>query len=237
MSYYWSELVDGGMELDHLVGPTAAVLKHVEAVISTGTLKPGDRLPTERDLAAAAGVSRGAVRAALQDLESRGVVLRHVGRGTFLSPESPAVDDAGLQPSPAEIMTARLLLEPELMALAVGSATSADLEEMQRCLRAGEQASTAEEFEQWDTALHHSFALATHNTVLINFSSMLIDARHQPTWGGLKKRSFNAERQSTYCSEHEQIVAAIRERDPQTARDAMRAHLRHVRSVLLGGHP
>ncbi|MFJ8791256.1 FadR/GntR family transcriptional regulator [Streptomyces sp. NPDC102462] len=219
------------------VGPAVAVLKHVEEIINTGGLKPGDRLPTERDLAAATGVGRAAVRAALQDLESRGVVLRHVGRGTFIAPDETALPDGSAhQPSPAEIMASRLVLEPELMPLAVASATGADLAEMERCLRGGEQASSSEEFERWDTALHHSFAVATHNAVLISVSSLLVNARRQPIWGGLKRRSFNPERHRCYCSEHEQIVAAVRERDSEAARDAMRDHLHHVRRVLLGDH-
>jgi DNA-binding FadR family transcriptional regulator len=223
--------------MDLAVGPAALVLKHVEEVISAGGLKPGERLPTERDLAEATGVGRAAVRSALQNLESRGLVLRHVGRGTFVAPDETAhAGTSENQPSPAEIMAARLVLEPELMPLTVASATGADLAEMERCLRGGEQASSSEEFERWDTALHHSFAVATHNTVLINVSSMLIDARHQPIWGGLKRRSFNPERHRCYCTEHQQIVAAVRERDPQAARDAMREHLHQVRRVLLGDH-
>lgn len=164
-------------------------------------------------------------------------MLRHVGRGTFIAPdEASLADGAAHQPSPAEIMASRLVLEPELMPLAVASATGADLTEMERCLRGGEQASSSEEFERWDTALHHSFAVATHNAVLISVSSLLINARRQPIWGGLKRRSFNPERHRCYCTEHEQVVAAVRERDPQAARDAMRDHLHHVRRVLLGDH-
>ncbi|UGQ11858.1 FCD domain-containing protein [Yinghuangia sp. ASG 101] len=220
-----------------VVGSAAGVLRHLEQVIAAGGLKPGDRLPTERDLASATGAGRGAVRAALRDLEQRGVVLRHVGRGTFLAPDETAHSDDGHGPSPAEIMTTRLVLEPELMPLAAASASAADIAEMERCLRGGEAATSSEEFERWDTALHHSFAVATHNSVLVNVSSLLITARRQPIWGGLKRRTFNPDRHRCYCTEHEAIVAAIRERDPAKARDAMREHLLHVRRTLLGDHP
>jgi DNA-binding FadR family transcriptional regulator len=221
--------------VEHAVGPASAVLRHLRQIITDDGLRPGDRLPTERDLAARTGVSRAAVRSALDGLEAGGVVLRHVGRGTFLAPDesTPAVG-ARVEPSPAEIMASRLALEPELMPLAVASATSADLAEMQRCLERGAAAATSEEFERWDTALHHSFALATHNAVLINVSSLLIAARRQPVWGSLKRRTFNAERHRCYRTEHENIVVALRERDPQAAREAMREHLRHVRTTLLG---
>lgn len=220
--------------MDHQVGPTATVLRHIQQHIADAGLKPGDRLPTERDLAAATGVGRAAVRTALHDLESRGIVLRHVGRGTFLAPDETATPENVHEPSPSEIMAARMVLEPELMPLAVISATGPDLAEMERCLRGGEQAFTSEEFERWDTALHHSFALATHNAVLANVSSLLIAARRQPVWGGLKKRTFNTERHRCYCDEHEQIVTALKERDAEAAREAMKNHLRHVRRALLG---
>jgi DNA-binding FadR family transcriptional regulator len=81
---------------------------------------------------------------------------------------------------------------------------------------------------------HHSFVLATHNAVLIRVSHLLIDTRRQPIWGGLKKRTFNPELHLRYCAEHDHIVEAIADRDPDSARQAMRTHLCHVRRILLG---
>lgn len=221
--------------MDDLAGSAVAVVRHVERHVAEHRLEPGDQLPTERDLAAATGVSRAVVRAALNDLEQRGIVLRHVGRGTFLAPDEtrPSSRDHH-QPSPSEIMAARMVLEPQLMPLAVVSATGADLAEMERCLQGGEKAASSAEFERWDTALHHSFAVATHNTVLIDVSSLLIGARRQPVWGSLKRRTFSAERHRCYCQEHEEVVAALRERDTDAAQEAMRNHLRHVRRTLMG---
>ncbi len=216
------------------VGPAAVALRHIETLVAQGGLAPGDKLPTERELAAQAGVSRAVVRSVLDDLEARGVVLRHVGRGTFLAPSETSVPDLSSHPSPAEIMTSRLTVEPELLPLAVAAATGADIDEMRRCLRGGDSARTSEEFERWDIALHHSIALATHNAVLIGISDLLIDSRSQPVWGGLKKRTFNPTLHREYCTEHDHIVHAIADRDPDAARDAMRTHLRHVRRTLLG---
>ena len=211
------------------VGPSAVALRHIEALVSDGGLGPGDKLPTERELAAAAGVSRAVIRSVLEDLETRGVVLRHVGRGTFLTPSDTVTPNGSDHPSPSEIMSSRLTVEPELLPLAVAAATNADIAEMRRCLAGGEQAGSSEEFERWDIALHHSFALATHNAVLIGVSQLLIDSRRQPIWGGLKKRTFSPELHLEYCAEHDHIVEAIADRDPDSARHAMRLHLRHVR--------
>jgi DNA-binding FadR family transcriptional regulator len=216
------------------VGPAAVALRFIDQLVSDSGLKPGDKLPTERELAAQAGVSRAVIRSVLDDLEARGVLLRHVGRGTFLTPTDPTATAGSDHPSPSEIMTSRLTVEPELLPLAVAAATHADITEMRRCLRGGEQARSSEEFERWDIALHHSFALATHNAVIIGVSQLLIDSRRQPIWGGLKKRTFNPDLHMEYCAEHDHIVEAIADRDPDSARQAMRTHLRHVRRTLLG---
>ncbi|MCZ4519370.1 FCD domain-containing protein [Rhodococcus ruber] len=216
------------------VGPHAATLRFIDGLVADGGLGPGDKLPTERELSASAGVSRAVVRAALDTLEERGAVVRHVGRGTFLTPRASTELELAHHPSPAEIMASRFVLEPELLPLAVNAATRADIDEMHRCLRGGHEATTSEEFERWDTLLHHSFALATHNMVLIGVSKLLIDSRIQPIWGSLKRRSFNPELKKCYCTEHEAIVAALEDRDPAAASEAMREHLRHVRTTLLG---
>ncbi|MGY4646916.1 FadR/GntR family transcriptional regulator [Mycobacterium sp. URHB0021] len=216
------------------VGPAAVALRFIDHLVSNSGLKPGDKLPTERELAAQAGVSRAVIRSVLDDLEARGVLLRQVGRGTFLTPSHAMATGGADHPSPGEIMSSRLTVEPELLPLAVAAATHSDISEMRRCLRGGEQARTSEEFERWDIALHHSFALATHNAVIIGVSKLLIDSRRQPIWGGLKKRTFNPELHLEYCAEHDHIVEAIADRDPDSARQAMRTHLRHVRRTLLG---
>jgi DNA-binding FadR family transcriptional regulator len=58
--------------------------------------------------------------------------------------------------------------------------------------------------------------------------------RRQPIWGGLKNRTFSPELHLEYCAEHDHIVEVIADRDPDSTRQAMRVHLRHVRRTLLG---
>ena len=220
-----------------VVGDTAVVLDLIERLIAEGGLTPGSRLPTERDLAARSGTSRGAVRRALDTLEAQNRVLRQVGRGTFLAPQDPSRTGRGTPAvSPGEIMTARLLLEPQLMPLVVAAATDDDFAEMQRCLDGGDHADGYAEFESWDAALHGCFARATHNNMIILLSDVLSASREQPLWGGMKRRSFSAERRDGYRAEHHAIVAALRDRDPQAARRLMREHLRRVRDDILGEH-
>ena len=110
---------------------------------------PSGRLPTERNLAAEFGVTRTVVRHALALLEAEGRVSREVGRGTFLRLPEDGGDSAGalatpavLRVSPADVMAARRLLEPQVLPLVVAWATARDFEEMRRCVAGGAGAET-----------------------------------------------------------------------------------------------
>ncbi|PRY02267.1 FadR/GntR family transcriptional regulator [Allonocardiopsis opalescens] len=217
------------------LGGAARVVELLERQVAEHSLVPGSKLPTERELAESSGQSRATVRRALGVLEARGWIVRQVGRGTFLAAEARPIAGAGADiTSPADIMAARLLIEPPTMPLVVTSATQADFAEMERCLRGGDEAADYAEFEHWDAALHRSFALASHNGLLVRICDLTNDARHQPLWGKLKHNSFTDERREEYARDHRAIVAALRDRDAVAAQEAMRAHLLRVRRYLLG---
>jgi DNA-binding FadR family transcriptional regulator len=240
-----------------VLGGADTVLALIGRAIAERGIGPGGRLPTERDLAAASGQSRAAVRRALGILEADGRIVRHVGRGTFLAPAagSPGGDasltgggpNAGAEEgpdgrngpaatSPAEIMAVRLLIEPRMMPLAVAAATSADFAEIERCLVKGDEAASYEDFEVWDAALHRAFAAATHNSLLSSVMRMISAARDQPLWGTLKRRSSTPERRDAYRSDHRAITEALAERHAEAATEAMRQHLLRVRANTLGDH-
>ncbi len=219
------------------IDPSAVVADLVERQIAERSLGQGARLPTERELAQMAGVSRAAVRRTLGYLEAEGRVVRQVGRGTFVAPAAPDLirTDGQMETSPFEIMTVRALLEPGIMRLVVMSATSADFAEMERCLRGGDQAADYLEWEAWDTAMHRSLIAATHNNFLVRIGEMISSARTNPAWGSLKQRSSTEERRDQYRGDHKEIFRALRERDAGQAEAAMRHHLSRVRGHLIGG--
>ena len=139
----------------------------VEAAAS-GALPPGAQLPTERELAERFAVPRHALRRMLARLEAEGAITRHVGRGTFLAGSNSTSEvelpsRSVMHTSPAELMEARLRIEPALAELIVTNATPADFARMETCLEKAEGAATLDEFERWDAALHHALAAATHN--------------------------------------------------------------------------
>lgn len=211
------------------------VLRLIRQELAAGRLAPGDKLPPERELALRLGLGRSAVRRCLARLEHQGRIIRHVGRGTFLT-SGVAEAPSALRPdtSPAEIMAVRLLIEPQMLRLAVSSAAPTDFEAMQRCLTMGEAATTYEEFERWDSALHTAIAAATHNSFLLEIFSSMNEARTRPLWGSVKQRTFTPQRRREYEADHRNLVEALMERDSDAAQVVMRAHLRRIRSALLG---
>lgn len=202
-----------------------------------GTLGPGSKLPTERDLVERLAAPRSAIRRALEILERDGLVVRHVGRGTFLTDAAvQQVDGAPADTSPAEIMQVRLLLEPQVAALAARVGTQADLDRIVECLDGGGASDDFENFEAWDAKLHRAIARAAHNGLLMNMFDVLNTARDLPIWGTLKRRTSSPERRRCYHAEHVAIVDALRDRDTTAAGEAMRTHLENVSDNLLGRH-
>jgi DNA-binding FadR family transcriptional regulator len=216
------------------MGGAARVLEHIQGLQERGTAAPGSRLPTERELARAVGCTRTEVRHALAHLEIEGHIQRQVGRGTFLTPR-PSVPGAAAthSASPADLMSARLIFEPQVVKLAAVSATEGDFREMHRCLEGGDSTFDYREFESWDLALHKSFAAATHNNVVMMMLDLLHTSRNDPVWGGLKRRNHSPETCIEYRFQHHGIVEALLERNPAAAGAAMEAHLSSIRAHIL----
>jgi DNA-binding FadR family transcriptional regulator len=218
---------------------TQRVREFIMTAAADRTLAPGARLPTERELARRFALPRNVVRRTLAQLEAEGSITRHVGRGTFLAarPDADAnnnVLDSVSHTSPAELMEARLRIEPALAELIVTNATPADFERMETCLEKAERGATLDEFELWDAALHQAIATATHNRFVIRVLDMVTAVRQQAEWGKLKDRIVTPERRIKYQEEHRNIVRALKERDAERARTFIIDHLQHARRNLFG---
>jgi DNA-binding FadR family transcriptional regulator len=201
---------------------------------------PGGRLPTERSLASEFGVTRTLVRHALAMLAAEGRVSREVGRGTFLRPRSAGgspMDRGGTgrasEVSPADVMAARRLIEPQVLPLVVAWATPRDFDEMRRCVAGGAAAESYEEFEVWDFALHHAIVAASRNQLLLAMYGVVETARKGEIWGNLKRRNDSRERRAAYQAEHQELVDALGARELEHAIRVMNAHLARVQANLL----
>ncbi len=208
--------------------------------LRTRTWRAGHRIPTERALSTEFGLSRSTVRRVLGDLKRSRLITQTVGSGTYVTDQvQDALADLGPASnakavSPAELMSARLALEPSLIDMAIGNATTADFARMDECNHRAERAQTLEEFEQWDTALHEAIAEAAHNGFISSVFRLMSAARAQAEWGMLKRRSATPERRLEYQQEHRALVDALKQRDAERARALCLAHLVHVRINMLG---
>lgn len=203
------------------------------------TWRAGHRIPTERALSEEFGLSRSTVRRVLSDFKRKRLITQTVGSGTYVTEHvHSALADFAPPPvahiSPAELMAARLVLEPALIEMAIGNATAADFARMDECNHHAELATTLEDFEKWDAALHEAIAEAAHNGFIRSVFRLMNEARSQAEWGVLKRRSATPERRLEYQQEHRALVAALKERDADRARSLCLAHLLHVRRNMLG---
>ena len=219
----------------------AAILREtILEKLRSRTWRAGQRMPTERALSDEFSLSRSTVRRVMQDLKRKRLITQTVGSGTYVAEQvhdalAELMPAAGaLVVSPAELMSARLVLEPALIELAIGNATVADFARMDECNHQAEAATTLEEFEQWDAALHEAVAQAAHNGFIIGVLRLMSAIRAQGEWGVLKRRSATPERRLEYQHEHRALVAALKERDAPKARALCLAHLVHVRTNMLG---
>lgn len=208
--------------------------------LHTRAWRAGHRIPTERALSEEFGLSRSTVRRVLLDFKRKRLITQTVGSGTYVAEQvHHALAELAPVPganavSPAELMSARLVLEPALIDMVIGNATAADFARMDECNHHAEAATTLEEFERWDAALHEAVAEAAHNGFITGVFRLMNEARSQGEWGVLKRRSATPDRRLEYQHEHRELVLALRQRDATRARALCLAHLVHVRTNMLG---
>ena len=191
--------------------------------------RPGERLPTERQMCAENGIGRAVGRRALAEIKALGLITQTVGSGTYVSKTAAERLDQPPPLSPSTLMEARLVLEPALIDLAVRNATETDFAGIETCCDAADRAATLEDFEHWDGEFHLRLARASHNAFLDNVFAQMSQARQTAAWGVLKQRSATPSRRVIYGREHRALLAALRARDAMAAREALMTHLLHVR--------
>ena len=206
------------------------IVGQVQALIQEGVLKPGDRLPPERELAERFQVSRSSLREAIRALELRGLVVSRPGAGTFVSTEPVetilSVIAASINGSYlSDIFEVRHLLEPQIAALAAERATPEDIQSMARTLE--EQAGQIERGEtgvEGDTEFHFAMARATHNQALVRVMSTIADVVRQSRDQSLQTPG----RPRRSLASHRRILEMITRGEAEAARPAMVHHLSDV---------
>ncbi|SMX50324.1 FadR/GntR family transcriptional regulator [Maliponia aquimaris] len=220
------------------------VRAHVIALLDSGQLGPGGRLPTERALCEATGVGRRVVRKALSSLEAEGLIWRHQGKGTFAGqPEAPIAAlaaEINRAVAPIEVMEARLCIEPELAALCAMRAEPDEIARMRVLAQHRYGSEEDDMIELWDSALHRLIAKAARNAPLQAAFAMLDNSRSSARWQALRARARSDLSLRESRLQHLAVVDAIAARDAAAARAAMRLHLEtrfKAMSSALGHRP
>ncbi|WP_230534225.1 FadR/GntR family transcriptional regulator [Microvirga roseola] len=221
-------------------GNKGRLIAALEEAIRNGMLPRGARLPTEREIAEATGLSRNTVRDAFSRLTERGLIARQVGRGTFVNlamkePELPLHENGQVRlPSPRELVEFRAECEPTTAMLIVMNASDAELMDIEQLALKGREALTWDQSEANDAEFHSRLYEATGNSVFQHIGCYLRQVRRSQAWMSLKQQTFSLERWRKYQQEHELIVTALRSRDVRGSREALRNHLSRVQGWVDG---
>jgi len=219
-----------------------AVASTLERRILEGSLKPGDRLAPERELATELGVSRPSLREAIQKLASKGMVQSKQGGGTFVTAAlessffDPWQEMMGNYPNLREDMLEfRRMVEGQAAEWAAERATDADLQRLEQAFQALQTTFENDDTEKRsgaDIAFHQAIGDAAHNVLIGHLSAALLRLMHDNIRLNLGELKTVPAASALLMRQHASIHEAIRERKPQAARNAAETHIDFVRETL-----
>ncbi len=214
------------------------MVEKIISLIRREKLKPGDRLPPERNLAATFGASRNTIREAIRALIGKGVLESRRGNGTFITQDGVDVLVDQLSGAVArqrqrlkEIFEFRRMLEPEIAAHAANRIRPEDLDFLKLTVFEQERRiSSGQDDSQQDREFHLGLARATGNRVLHEVVHILEGIVGESRARGPDKRI----RQQASIQSHKRIIDALQSGNPKSARQAMVDHLADMAVAMLG---
>jgi len=210
------------------------IVQQIEESILKGTLKPGDQLPAERELAQRFGVSRTAVREAVKALREKGLVEAYSGRGTFITNgTSQAIRQSldlmmkiGPKDGLIHLAELRAILEPEIAALAATRVEEQHIAAMRDAFGVMDRArEDPAAYIEADLDFHLALAEAAANPLILSLIDSIVGLLREQririfyVEGGPERGQYH----------HKRILDAIEQHDAVKARAAMQAHLLQVR--------
>ncbi len=208
------------------------VMVQLAELIHQGQFRPGDRLPSERELAQRLHVSRPTVREALRVMQLQGLIESRRGAGNFIAARNAeelrmALNRLALR----DIFELRMLIEPSIAALAAQRATPPDLARLESVLQQqAQQVQQQQSTAKADIAFHSILAEATHNHALLQLGANLIEVLSPSRDESLQ----TPQRAQLSLLSHRRILESIKARAPAEARHAMEEHIRMVDMALFG---
>lgn len=206
------------------------VAEDIRKMIQDKNYEPGDKLPNELVLSDIINVGRSTVREAIKILVSTNVLEVRRGLGTFVS-QTPGISKDPLGVNFIEednllihFFEVRLIIEPQMIALAVKRGTDSDLQaiqkafdEVKRLIEDGENHTSA------DIAFHNAIAKATNNPIM----ERVLPIINNGIEGGYSKTKDNPEAAHVVLRQHDDIMKALLTKDAKKAEEAMRIHVQY----------
>ncbi|WP_286792711.1 MULTISPECIES: FadR/GntR family transcriptional regulator [unclassified Thalassospira] len=215
---------------------TQALAEKLKTGFAQGDFVKDGRVIAERTLAEKLDVGRRALRKALDQLESEGLIWRRQGQGTFVgTPPTPRLrklEGLATKTSPFEIMEVRQEIEPSMARFAALRASQGDIDAMRSMVEKAARATTQAEYEKWDAAFHQRLAESVKNTLFLAVFEAVNAVRREAAWARLRESSHSDTLIEELSAQHRDIINAIEQRDPKRAEDAMRRHLSEVEHAL-----
>ncbi|PKF58529.1 pyruvate dehydrogenase complex transcriptional repressor PdhR [Alteromonadales bacterium alter-6D02] len=220
-----------------------AIVEALETMILEGTLRPGEKLPSERDLAKQFEVSRPSIREAIQALEAKGLLSRRQGGGTYVQDQlwqslsDPVLELIANDPeSQYDLLEFRHATEGMLAFYAAIRGTTTDFERIRSCQEAIAQAQQSQDIDLEANAiveLYKVVAEASHNVAMLHLVLSMSELLRQNIVQNLALL-YRHEKAVEVSNKHRSaLIEAIVSRDSEQARNASNAHLAYIEEVLL----
>lgn len=219
-----------------------AVVRQIELLILRGILRPGERLPAERELAATLGVSRPSLREAVADLQNRGLVASRAGAGLFVTDVLGSAFSDGLvklfarhREAEFDYIDFRRDVEGLAAARAARLATDTDLQVINSIfenMAAGQTRMSAADQAGLDADFHMAIVEASHNVVMLHMMRSMFELLREGVFYNRRAVFRQKKQRQILLDQHRAINDAIQTRDPPAARAAIESHMDFVKAAL-----
>ena len=219
-----------------------SVVRQIEQLILRGILRPGERLPSERDLAEKLGVSRPSLRDAIADLAERGLLVSRAGSGVFVaevlgSAFSPALTQLFSTHDEAVIdyISFRRDMEGLAAERAATFGSETDLKLIDTIfgkMELAHQKRDPSDEAQLDAEFHMAIIEASHNVIMLHMLRSMFELLRQGVFYNRQTMFRNRMTRDQLLDQHRAINAGIQARDPTAARAAVAAHLAYVEQAF-----
>jgi GntR family transcriptional repressor for pyruvate dehydrogenase complex len=220
-----------------------SVIRQIELLILRGILRPGERLPSERDMADKLGVSRPSLRDAIADLADRGLLVSRPGAGVYVA------DVLGSAFSPAliqlfathdEAVFDYIAFRRDMEGLAAERAARLGSETDLRVIdtifakmEAAHQKRDPTDEAQLDAEFHMAIIEASHNVIMLHMLRSMFDLLRQGVFYNRQVMFRNRMTRDQLLDQHRAMNSAVQARDPVAARAAVEAHLDYVQQAFV----